>query len=123
MIDIIPAIIVKSLSGIEEQLSHVRGVASVAQIDVVDGVFAKNVTWPYTDQDSFDKILSGDEGLPLWEDFDYQFDVMAVRPDRIVADLVAAGASGIVVHAASDGALRAVDGQQFPSGSWNRTFA
>ncbi len=102
----------KSLRDLEAQLERVRGETSEVQIDIVDGMFAKNTTWPYKDREAFQKIISGDEGLPLWEEFDFQFDVMAVHPEQITTDLILAGASSIIVHAKSEGSMQALDGLQ-----------
>ncbi len=106
-IEIIPAILPKSLSGIEHGLERVRDAAPLVQIDIIDGVFAPDTTWPYTDRDSFERILAEEEGLPFWEEFDFEFDLMINNPQEEAEKYIRAGASRIVLHAASRGAVEA----------------
>lgn len=105
MIEIIPAILRKSFKDIERDLERVHGVAPRVQIDVVDGRFAHGATWPYHDRESFEKILAEEEGLPHWQDFDFEFDLMIEDPHLRVMDFVRAGASRVVIHADSHGAV------------------
>lgn len=106
--DIIPAILPKSLNELRSGLEHVRGVSSLVQIDVVDGVFAKNKTWPYCSgqREEFMRIVEGEEGMPLWDVFDFQIDLMVTHSLRDAVEWVAVGASSIVVHTASEDALK-----------------
>ncbi|HVV39019.1 MAG TPA: hypothetical protein VHD31_01710 [Candidatus Paceibacterota bacterium] len=105
MIEIIPAILVKSFKALEEQAALVHPFAKRVQIDVVDGVFAHNTTWPYKDSASFEKIVAEEKGLPFWEDLDFEFDLMIENPHDHVMDYVHAGGSHIVVHAHAAGAV------------------
>lgn len=107
MVRIVPAILEKKLADIEARLSAVRGEARLVQIDLVDGVFAPNRTWPYTDggRAEFEAIAAQERGFPHWEDFDFQFDLMLAHPEQEVQGLLQAGASALVVHASSDGAF------------------
>ncbi len=107
MAEIIPAILPSSLPDLRDHLGRIRGAARLVQIDFVDGIFAKNRTWPYTEggRKEFDAIVAEEEGFPYWEDFDFQFDLMVARPADEVRALIAAGASSIIIHALSAGAL------------------
>ncbi len=89
---------------IEEKTSAIRGFAKTIQIDVCDGQFVPNATWPYRKHDdSFEKILHEEEGLPGWQDFDFEIDLMANKPEEIVDEWVSAGASRIIIHAEAAG--------------------
>jgi ribulose-phosphate 3-epimerase len=115
-IEIIPAILPKSLDGLEGNLSRIRGVARTVQIDICDGVFVPNTTWPYTDRSAFETILSEKEGLPFWEDFDFEIDLMVQTATADALEWVQAGAARIIIHieSADDrGALEAL--QEFRS--------
>jgi ribulose-phosphate 3-epimerase len=112
MVEIIPAILPKTFNDLKNALAAVHDVAPVVQIDAVDGIFAPNKTWPYGAKGSFEKILKGDEGLPYWEDVDFQFDLMVAEPTKEVPCFVEAGASGIVIHAANPHASEALDALQ-----------
>src|SRR5262249_26852072 len=68
------------------------------------GQFVPNATWPYRKHDdSFEKILHEEEGLPGWQDFDFEIDLMANKPEEIVDEWVSAGASRIIIHAEAAG--------------------
>lgn len=101
MVAVIPAVLPKSFEELERALTQVEGVTTLVQIDVVDGVFAPNTTWPYTDKHSFERITSGEEGMPLWESFDFEFDLMVAEPLPEVVQYIQAGASRIILHTKS----------------------
>ena len=109
---IIPAVLEPSLEAIALRLESIRGVVRAVQIDVVDGGYAPNRTWPYAggrgQQEEFARIAAQDEGLPAWEDFDFEIDLMVAHPERVVLDWAEAGASRLIIHAHSEGALEAV---------------
>lgn len=104
MVEIVPAVLPKNFKDLEKHLAAVRpgtSGARMAQIDVVDGYFAHNRTWPYRDESTFAKIVEDEKGLPYWEEFDFQFDLMIDRPETRVTEFVRAGASHIILHARS----------------------
>ncbi len=92
MIEIIPAILPKSLRGLEEGLVRLQHVAPLVQIDLVG-----------------QNVLAGQEAPPLWEEFDFEFDIMLPNPAAEVAQAVELGASRIVVHASASSAREALD--------------
>jgi ribulose-phosphate 3-epimerase len=99
MIEIIPAVMPTSTTDLQSKLAQVAGHMSVVQIDVMDGKFVKNVSWPYTeDEEYFQGILNEDEGLPYWDQFDFEVDLMIVRPEEVINDWITAGVRRIVVH-------------------------
>jgi ribulose-phosphate 3-epimerase len=111
-VEIIPAVLPKSFKDLEKRLGVVRPEFSgskMAQIDVVDGVFARNRTWPYRDESTFAKIVEEEKGLPFWEEFDFQFDLMIDHPETRFMEFVHAGASHIILHSRSEGALNAFE--------------
>jgi len=110
-IEIVPAVLESSLEDISSRLESVRGAARAVQIDVVDGVYAPNRTWPYgsaSQQAEFARIAAQEEGLPQWQDFDFEIDLMASHPEKTVLEWVEAGASRVIIHIHSEGALEAV---------------
>jgi pentose-5-phosphate-3-epimerase len=51
-----------------------------AEIDMCDGVFVPNQTWPFAsggihDAD-FEKIMNEEEGMPFWQELDFELDLM-----------------------------------------------
>ena len=80
MAEIIPAILEKDFGEIKNKLAFLRERVKCAQIDFCDGIFTPNQTWPFassgfSDAD-FQKIINEEEGIPFWEDFDFEFDMM-----------------------------------------------
>ncbi len=102
-IEIIPAIGPKNFEDLKAHLSRLRDIVRMVQIDVCDGIFVSSKTWPYgKDGDTvFKSILAGDVGLPFWEDFDFEVDLMVSNPVEAIEDWITVGASRIIIHEAS----------------------
>ena len=100
MAEIIPAILEKNFDDIEEKVSLIHRIAKEIQIDICDGSFVPNKTWPLYKEpdDRFEAIVSQEEGMPFWEDCDYEFDLMVKDPTHHIADFIALGANRIVIH-------------------------
>lgn len=92
MIEIIPAVLPKSLEDLQESLSRLRGVTSFVQIDLVGS-----------------NIIAGEETIPFWEDFDFEADIMLPSPSREVRSCIDTGASKIIVHASAPDAREALE--------------
>ncbi|HEY9480770.1 MAG TPA: hypothetical protein VIR98_00885 [Candidatus Paceibacterota bacterium] len=105
--EIIPAILPKSYDELTEKLDIVAGHSPTVQIDVCDGFFVPNRTWPYlkgTQSESdqiFSSIVEQESALPHWEEIDFEFDLMIRGAYEKIPDFIAAGASRVVVHRAS----------------------
>ncbi len=83
MADIVPAILEKDFREIKNKLTFLRGLTKCVQIDFCDGVYVSNQTWPFAsggfEDADFLKIMNEEEGLPFWEDFDFEFDLMVAE--------------------------------------------
>lgn len=101
-IEIVPAIIPVSMDDLLGRLSQAR-FAKVIQVDVTDGMFAGKRSWPLNDPQSFEPFVKQEEGLPMWESKDYEFDLIVANPALEVPRFASAGAARVVVHL---GALR-----------------
>lgn len=103
-IEIIPAILPKDFFEIEEKIGLVKDLVDFVQIDICDGSFVPNMTWPYVgDKGEFEKIIHEDEGMPGWQDLDFEIDLMVNNPEKVIDDWVTVGASRVVLHAESKG--------------------
>jgi len=116
MIEVIPAILPRNYEDLKNKIALVRGVVPVAQVDICDGIFVKSITWPFTAKPSagdefmennldlhFRKILNEEEGMPFWEDIDFEIHLMVsdavenfdiytkLGPKRIIFHLEAVG--------------------------------
>ncbi|HET8575098.1 MAG TPA: hypothetical protein VFM02_02930 [Candidatus Paceibacterota bacterium] len=102
--DIIPAIIPESFEDLAGKLRQVKGLTKTVQIDITDGKFVPDACWPFTDAlawSEFERVVAGEEGLPFWEDFDFEADLMIEFPERNPDAWIAAGFSRVVLHVES----------------------
>ncbi len=87
MTEIIPAILPKNYEDLKNKIALVKGFVPMVQIDICDGAFVKSLTWPFavpseegvaeSDLDThFLNILHEQEGLPFWEDIEFELDLM-----------------------------------------------
>lgn len=116
MADIIPAVLPKDYEDLKNKISIVRGLVPLVQVDLCDGVFVKSITWPFygpntegVGKDDLDQhfrnILNEGEGMPFWEDVDFELDLMvsdAVENFDIYSKL---GAKRILFHIEAVGDL------------------
>ncbi|MES2315762.1 MAG: hypothetical protein V4486_03460 [Patescibacteria group bacterium] len=89
MIEVIPAVLPKNYEDLKNRIALVRGVVPIVQVDICDGVFVPHMTWPFFNpaaegeplldnslDDHFRNILAEQEGMPFWEDIDFELDLM-----------------------------------------------
>lgn len=99
MTAIIPAIIPESFEELQEKMSLVADLVDIVQIDVMDGTYTKEKTWPYLgDKRQFEKIASEEEGMPAWRKVDFEVDMMVSEPEKKVENWVMSGASRVIIH-------------------------
>ncbi len=109
MIDIIPAVMPKNSEDLEMHLARVTGLVPLVQIDIMDGHFVHDVSWPYTEDAGYmDQILHEDSGLPYWDEFDFEVDLMIANPEREIDQWITAGARRIILHQESTNNLRKI---------------
>ena len=115
-IEIIPAILPQDFAEVVDKTTCIKGLVDTVQIDICDGHFVHSFTWPYKKHDdSFEKMLSEEIGLPDWQELDYEFDLMVDKPEEKIEDYVLIGATRIIIHAESKGdvlgAIKALKGR------------
>ena len=92
---------------LKNKIASLRGIVSVIQIDFCDGIFVPSRTWPFLsggfEDFEFQKIINEEQGLPYWQEFDFEFDLMVadavenfdlymkLGPRRIIFHLEAVG--------------------------------
>ncbi len=104
MTEIIPAILPQDFAEIEDKIGLIKAATKIVQVDICDGHFVPNFTWPYKKKDNtFEQIIREDEGLPGWEQLDYEFDLMVDNPEKVVDDWVSVGATRIIIHVEAKG--------------------
>ncbi len=105
MAEIVPAILEKNFSEIKNKLTFLRGRAKCVQIDFCDGLYVPSQTWPFSsggfnDYD-FQKIMDEEEGMPYWEDFDFEFDLMVEKATENFDLYMKLGPKRIIFHLGS----------------------
>lgn len=98
--EIIPAIMPASIHDIESAAVSVRHVAQTIQLDLMDGTYVPESTWPFTPLGSHDlrRAQQGDFELALWEEIDYELDLMVAKPEEDLETYISLGASRIIFH-------------------------
>ncbi len=93
----------KTWRDLEEMVEKVSPYVSNIQLDLMDGKFVPERTWPYffyKDSD-FASLLSENLGLPEWDKIDYEIDLMSSTPESDAFDWIKAGAKRIIFHVES----------------------
>ena len=126
MAEIIPAILSKDYEDLKNKISLVRGVVDLVQIDICDGVYVKSLTWPFLSREmeanvneaeldyNFRKILNEEEGLPFWEDMEFELDLMVMDAVTNFDIYTKLGPKRIIFHIGAIGVLE--DFQHFLEG-------
>ena len=114
--EIIPAILPKSYEDLKNKISLVKGLVSTVQIDICDGNFVKTVSWPYSAKASqgepfeldqyAQNILNEREGMPFWEEIDYELDLMVSNAKDNFDLFLKLGAKRIIFHLEAEGDLQ-----------------
>jgi len=99
-IEIIPAILVKSFEEAEKRIRKVKDYAGWVQIDIMDGIFVGNKTWPYIKGKINDlKKLSVQKGPAI--DCKIEIHLMVEKPEEIINNCLEV-ADRIIVHYESE---------------------
>jgi ribulose-phosphate 3-epimerase len=100
MTQVVPAIIPKIKEQFEEEVKKVSSFAKLVQIDISDGLFTPFKTLPYNERDTdyYDKLKKEEEGLPKWEEVEYEVHLMVKNPEEVVIDWIHAGVSTVIAH-------------------------
>ncbi len=98
--NITPAILPRSYDELVDKLSIIKDDANRVQIDVCDGIFVPSKTWPYDPdgREHFNAILKDEEGLPFWENLEFEVDLMVSNPLEAMEEWARVGAARIIVH-------------------------
>ncbi len=86
------------------KVSYMNGIAKFVQIDAMDGKFTEGKSWPYikSEDRDFVKIIKQEEGLPGWQDVDFEIDLMIRDVENEASKWIAAGATRLVIHYKSE---------------------
>ncbi len=100
MTQILPAIIPKIKSQLEEEMNRVSEFAPRVQVDIGDGLFVPVKTWPYNERDVeyFEQLKNEDAGWPECEHVDVELHLMVQHPEEVLLDWIHTGVASVVAH-------------------------
>ena len=99
MIEIIPAIMPRSFQELREAAESVNGLVGTAQIDIMDGIFVPEKSWPYSeDEMMLSALVKDDDGFPCLEELGYEIDLMIKKPEESIENWVSLCASRLILH-------------------------
>lgn len=101
--EIIPAVMPKSFNDIVTYTEKVADFVDFVQLDLMDGEFVQNKSWPFFDKDkqSVRELMEGEIKLPNSPKIKYEFDLMIRRPEYDLKKFIKLGASRLIIHANS----------------------
>ena len=92
----------KTFEELKNKIASLRGIVSAIQIDFCDGVFVPSQTWPFTsggfDDYDFQKIMNEEQGLPFWDEFDFELDLMVADAVENFDVYMKLGAKRMIFH-------------------------
>lgn len=94
-----PAILPKSFAELQEKVHSACSYADRVQIDICDGNFVDNTTWPHTGAGpSIEEMFRRGEMFPDADTIHYEVDLMVSNPDEVVGDFITLGATRVIIH-------------------------
>lgn len=107
MTEITPAVLVKDFSELNEKLSKFVNITNLIQIDICDGNFVSSTSWPMQqiDSQSVERILNEEEGIPFWDNLDFEFDLMVKNAHKQFDFFSRLGAKNIIFHLEAENEL------------------
>lgn len=97
MTEIVPAIMPQGLEDLKYEASEVKNKVKTVQLDLMDGIFVPERTWPFPNLKNISKEL-GKEGLPFWKDLNFELDLMVKNAASKIEDLILLGPSRLIFH-------------------------
>lgn len=95
--DIIPAIIGKNFKEVDEKVIAVENFVHWVHLDVMDGLFTLNPSWPYLDTEGASKDLGKIDFIET-SNVRAEIHLMTEHPERNIVRWIDAGAGRILVH-------------------------
>ena len=102
-IEIIPAIMPQKFEDIATDVGLALHHVQTVQLDLMDGKYVSEKTWPFvygTDRDLI-ALKKEDESLPYWDEVNYELDLMIERPEENLDTWLNICASRVIFHYAS----------------------
>ncbi len=94
---IIPAVLEKTFQDIITAIARVSAKSQHVQIDIVDGVFTGNPTWPFFDMNEVHHVRTVLETVPTT----YELDLMIEKPEKTLPLWLSTSAQRLIFHLGS----------------------
>ncbi len=98
--EIIPACMPKEFDEIADVARSVVSYVETIQIDIMDGKYVPEQTWPFLYKNDYhiNNLIKESEGFPLWDKINYELDLMVERPELNLDTWLNIGAFRIIFH-------------------------
>jgi len=112
-VEIVPTVMPTSHTDFINKINKVAPFVETIQIDVMDGKFVPSTSWPYDFEYSenneeninekqidsdWKKYINQDEGIPGWEDHEFEVDLMVSDQIGEAQNWVSAGVDRVIFH-------------------------
>ncbi len=89
-----------SFAELKAKIEMVTGAVDTFQVDMCDGKFVTNRSWPLNpgDHEGFERIVRGQEKMPGANEMVFEADLMMHEPEKILPDLAKAGFVRALIH-------------------------
>jgi pentose-5-phosphate-3-epimerase len=103
MIEVIASVLpFRTYEELKNKIGLLRGVVPAIQIDLCDGIFVPSQTWPFTnggfEDYDFQRIMKEEIGLPSWDEFDFELDLMVSDAVQNFDIYMKLGAKRMIFH-------------------------
>lgn len=100
MIEVVPSLPAQTFQELKTKIGIVRGLVSTFQIDIADGMFVPNRSWPMNpgDKAQFQRMVKGDEALPYKDELEFEVHFMAHNPEKLLPDWMKLGVVRALFH-------------------------
>ena len=94
MIEIIPTILVKSFDELKEKVRLVEPYVDWVQLDVMDGEFVNNITWPHAERGK----NNPSDLKNLETNLNLEVHLMVNQPEKVIDNWIKSGVKRIIFH-------------------------
>ncbi len=96
--ELVPAILPMNFGELEEKVSKISSSFDIYHLDISDGKFSPNTTWPFSGGGEFLEIKKEKRGMPELGKIDFEIHLMTKNSVSIIPDWIRVGAVRIIVH-------------------------
>jgi len=104
MIEVIPAVIAQNFQELEEKIRKVESYVDGVQLDIMDGKFVDNYTWPYAKPGKNNPA----ELRNLKTKLNLEVHLMVEKPEEAIEDWINSGVKRVIFHFESSRKIREI---------------